>query len=129
MWLDNRKFHRAESQAVRTSAVKQPTSIPNSEEIDTGPRPPPQGTRDNLEPEDEHLVIENLSAVRIAARRIFRLLPDHVSFARIYSAGVMGLVGALEEFHASNPVRFADFAKPKIRDAILDSLPNLVWEG
>jgi DNA-directed RNA polymerase specialized sigma subunit len=52
-----------------------------------------------------------------------------VSFARIYSAGVMGLVGALEEFHASNPVRFADFAKPKIRDAILDSLPNLVWEA
>src|ERR1700733_10497213 len=127
MWLDNRKFHRAESQAVRTSAVKQPTSIPNSEEIDTGPRPPPQGTRDNLEPEDEHLVIENLPAVRIAARRIFRLLPDHVSFARIYSAGVMGLVGALEEFHASNPARFADFAKPKILDAILDSLPNLVW--
>jgi RNA polymerase sigma factor FliA len=57
------------------------------------------------------------------------LLPDHVSFARIYSAGVMGLVGALEEFHASNLVRFGEFAKPKIRDAILDSLPNLVWEA
>jgi RNA polymerase sigma factor for flagellar operon FliA len=41
----------------------------------------------------------------------------------------MGLVGALEEFHACNLVRFADFAKPKILDAILDSLPNLVWEA
>jgi RNA polymerase sigma factor for flagellar operon FliA len=39
----------------------------------------------------------------------------------------MGLVGALEEFHATNPVRFADFAKPKILEAILDSLPDLVW--
>jgi RNA polymerase sigma factor FliA len=57
------------------------------------------------------------------------LLPDHVSFAKIYSAGVVGLVGALDEFHASNLARFADFAKPKIRDAILDSLPNLVWEA
>ena len=129
MWIDNRKFHRAESQPVPTPALKQPTSIPNSERIDTGPRPPPQGTRDSLELADEHLVIENLPAVRVAARRIFRLLPDHVSFARIYSAGVMGLVGALEEFHASNLVRFADFAKPKILDAILDSLPNLVWEA
>jgi RNA polymerase sigma factor FliA len=129
MWLDNRKFHRAENQPVPTPALRQPTSIPNSEQTDTGPRPPPQEIRDSLEREDEHLVIENLPAVRVAARRIFRLLPDHVSFARIYSAGVMGLVGALEEFHASNPVCFADFAKPKIRDAILDSLPNLVWEA
>jgi RNA polymerase sigma factor FliA len=129
MWIDNTKFHRAVNQSVPTPALKQPTSIPNSEQIDTDPRPPPQGTRDSLEPEDEHLVIENLPAVRVAARRIFRLLPDHVSFARIYSAGVMGLVGALEEFHASNLVRFADFAKPKILDAILDSLPDLVWEA
>jgi RNA polymerase sigma factor FliA len=41
----------------------------------------------------------------------------------------MGLLGALEEFHASKLVRFADFAKLKIREAILDSLPNLVWEA
>jgi RNA polymerase sigma factor FliA len=114
---------------VPTPALKQPTSIPNSDQIDTGPRPPPPGSTHRLEPEDEHLVIENLPAVRVAARSIFRLLPDHVSFARIYSAGVMGLVGALEGFHASNLVRFADFAKPKILDAILDSLPNLVWEA
>jgi RNA polymerase sigma factor FliA len=129
MWIDDTKFHRAVNQPVPTPALKQPTSIPNSEWIDTGPRPPAQGTRDSLESEDEHLVIENSPAVRVAARLIFRLLPDHLSFARIYSAGVMGLVGALEEFPASSLVRFADFAKPKILDAILDSLPNLVWEA
>jgi RNA polymerase sigma factor FliA len=129
MWIDNTKFHRAEKEPVPAPALKPPTSAPNPDQIDTGPRPLPQETRGNLEPEDEHLVIENLPEVRVAARRIFRLLPDHVAFARIYSTGVMGLVGALEEFHASNPVRFADFAKLKIRDAILDSLPNLVWEA
>jgi RNA polymerase sigma factor FliA len=128
-WIDKTLFHRAVQQPVPTHAVKQPTIIPNSVQIDTGPRPPPPGSTHRLELADEHLVIENLPAVRVAARRIYRLLPDHVSFARIYSAGVMGLVGALEEFHASNLVRFADFAKPKIRDAILDSLANLVWEA
>jgi DNA-directed RNA polymerase sigma subunit (sigma70/sigma32) len=130
-WVDKQDaVSPGRATAGATPALKQPTSIPNSEQIDTSPRPPAgdQG-RDSLEPEDEHLVIENLPAVRVIARRIFRLLPDHVSFARIYSAGVMGLVGALEEFHATNPVRFADFAKPKIRDAILDSLPDLVWEA
>src|SRR6202041_56591 len=129
MGIDNTKFHSVVDQPVPTPALKQPTSIPNSEQIDTGLRPPPPGSTQRLEPEDEHLVIENLPAVRVAARRIYRLLPDHVSFARIYSAGVMGLVGALEEFPASSLVRFGEFAKPKIRDAILDSLPNLVWEA
>jgi RNA polymerase sigma factor for flagellar operon FliA len=129
MEIDNTKFRSVVNQPVPTPALKQATSIPDSEQIDTGPRPLPPGSTHRLEPEDEHLVIENLPAVRVAARRIFRLLPDHVSFARIYSAGVMGLVSALEEFHACNLARFADFAKPKILDAILDSLPNLVWEA
>jgi RNA polymerase sigma factor for flagellar operon FliA len=128
-WMDKTKFQRALKLPVPIAALKQPTITPNSEQIDKGPRPPPQGTRHSLDLEDERLVIENLPAVRVAARRIYRLLPDHVSFARIYSAGVMGLVGALDEFHASNLVRFSDFAKLKIRDAILDSLPNLVWEA
>jgi RNA polymerase sigma factor FliA len=129
MRIDNTKLHRAMSESVPAPALKQPAGIPNSEQIYTGQQPPPQGTRNSLGPADEHLVIENLPAVRVASRRIFRLLPDHVSFARIYAAGVMGLVGALEEFRASNLVRFADFAKPKILDAILDSLPNLLWKA
>jgi RNA polymerase sigma factor FliA len=128
-WKGNTLFDRAVNRPVTTPALRQPMGIPNSAQMDTGPRPPPQETKHRLAPEDEHLVIENLPAVRVAARRIYRLLPDHVSFAKIYSAGVVGLVGALDEFHASNLARFADFAKPKIRDAILDSLPNLVWEA
>jgi RNA polymerase sigma factor FliA len=128
-WKDKTLFDRAVNQPVPTPALVQPMGVPNPAPIDTGPRSPPHETKHRLEPEDEHLVIENLPAVRVAARRIYRLLPDHVSFARIYSAGVMGLIGALEEFHASNPVRFADFAKLKIRDAIIDSLPELVWEA
>jgi RNA polymerase sigma factor FliA len=128
-WKDKTLFNRALSQPVPTPALKEPTTVPDAVQIDNSPRPPPQEIKHRLEPADEHLVIENLPAVRIAVRRIYRLLPDHVSFARIYSAGVMGLVGALEEFHASNLTRFADFAKLKIRDAILDSLPELVWEA
>ena len=128
-WNDKTLFDRAVNQSVPTPGLEQSTGVPVPAPIDTGPRPPPQETKHRLEPEDEHLVIENLPAVRVAARRIYRLLPDHVSFARIYSAGVMGLVGALEEFHPSHFVRFADFAKLKIRDAILDRLPVLVWEA
>jgi RNA polymerase sigma factor for flagellar operon FliA len=129
MSIDNTKFHRAANQPVPTPALKQPTNIPNSQQTDTGPRPPPRGDRHSLTLADEHPVIENLPAVRVAARRIYRLLPGHVSFARIYSAGVIGLVGALDEIQSSNLVRFADFAKLKIWDAILDSLPDLVRQA
>jgi RNA polymerase sigma factor FliA len=128
-WKDKTLFDRAVTQPEPTPALKDPTTVPDTAQIDTGPWPPPQATKHRLEPEDEHLVIENLPSVRVAARRIYRLLPDHVSFAKIYAAGVMGLVGALDEFRASNLVPFADIAKLKIRDAILDNLPNLVWES
>jgi RNA polymerase sigma factor FliA len=128
-WKDKTPFDRAVSQPLPTAALKEPTTVSDTSQIDTDPRPPPQETKHHLGPEHEYLVIENLPAVRVATRRIYRLLPDHVSFARIYAAGVMGLIGALDEFHASNIARFADFAKLKIRDAILDSLPQLVWEA
>jgi RNA polymerase sigma factor FliA len=128
-WKDKTLFNPGVSLTVPTPALKEPSTVPDAAQIDNGPRPPPQETKHRLGPQDEHLVIENLPAVRVAARRIYRLLPDHVSFARIYSAGVMGLVGSLEEFHGSHFVSFADFAKPKIRDAILDRLPELVWEA
>ncbi len=128
-WKDKTLFDRAVNQPVPTPALNEPTTASDTAQMDTGPRPPPQAIKRRLEPEDEHLVIENLPAVRVAARRIYRLLPDHLSFARIYAAGVMGLVGALDEFPASNPVPFADIAKRKIRDSILDSLPQLVWQA
>jgi hypothetical protein len=128
-WKDKTLFDRAVNQPVPTPALEQPMGVPDPAPTETGPRPPPQETTRRLELEDERLVVENLPAVRVAARRIYRLLPDHVSFARIYYAGVKGLVDALEEFHASHFVRFADFAKLKIRDAILDRLPELVWEA
>jgi RNA polymerase sigma factor for flagellar operon FliA len=128
-WKDKTLFDRAVNQPEPTPALKDPTTVPDTAQIDKDTRPPPQEITHHLEPDDEDLVIENLPAVRVAARRIYRLLPDHVSFARIYAAGVMGLVGALDEFHASNLVPFADIAKLKIRDAILDSLPQLAWEA
>jgi RNA polymerase sigma factor FliA len=128
-WKNKAPFDRAVNQPVPTPAFMDPKTDPGTPQIGTDPRPLPQEVKHDLEPEDERLVVEALPAVRVAARRIHRLLPDHVSFARIYGAGVMGLVGALDEFHASNSARFADFAKLKIRDAILDSLPQLVWDA
>jgi DNA-directed RNA polymerase specialized sigma subunit len=72
-------------------------------------------------------VIENLPGVRVAARLIFRLLPDHVSFARIYSAGVMGLVSALEEFHASNLVGFTRLRlqRADLKERLAGAVKNL----
>jgi hypothetical protein len=86
-WKHKTLFNRAVDQPVGPPALKEPMGIPTSPQPDTGARPPPHGTARRLEPEDERLVLENLPEVRVAARCIYRLLPDHVSFARIYSAG------------------------------------------
>jgi RNA polymerase sigma factor FliA len=128
-WVDKTLFHRTVEAPVPAPNSKQPATISDSAQLDTSPRPPPPGTTPRLTREDAHLVIENLPAVRLAARRVYRLMPDHVSFAKLYSAGVTGLIGALDEFHSFSPAGFSDFAKLKIRDAILGSLPRLTREG
>jgi RNA polymerase sigma factor FliA len=128
-WKGKTPFGPAVNQAPPSPGLNAPTAVSDTAKTDIHPLPPSQETRRRLEPEDERLVVENLPAVRVAARRIYRLLPDHVSFAKIYSAGVVGLVDAVDEFHATDPVRFADFVRRKIRDAILDRLPQLVWDA
>lgn len=111
------------------AASRQPTSVRNTDQVDIGPQPPPQSTRRVLQSEQERLLMENLPELSAVAERIYRLLPDHISFARLHSAGMAGLFRALNEFNPSEHLRFADFAECGIRDAILHSLPHLVWNA
>jgi DNA-directed RNA polymerase specialized sigma subunit len=127
--IDRMKFRRVATEPESTSALIQPTCTHTFEQIDTGSQPPPQRATHHVRPEEQQLTIENLPAVRVAARRIYRLQPDHVSFAGIYAAGMAGLAAALEDFNLYDRLGFAVFAQGRIQDAIIDSLPRLVAEA
>jgi RNA polymerase sigma factor for flagellar operon FliA len=65
--------------------------------------------------------------VKYIARRIHERLPQHVPFEDLLQAGVLGLMDAMRKFDVSKNVRFASYAKFRIRGAILDSLREMDW--
>jgi RNA polymerase sigma factor for flagellar operon FliA len=80
-----------------------------------------------LEAIREQLISEHMPVVRSIARRLHEQLPAHVSRDDLYSAGVVGLLEAIDRFDPSKGVLFRTYAQYRIRGAILDSLRSLDW--
>src|SRR5579864_1639983 len=77
--------------------------------------------------ERERLILEHLPQVRLIARRIHERLPDNVSLDDLISAGVIGLIAAVDRYDPAQNVLLKTYAEHKIRGAILDSLRELDW--
>ncbi len=77
--------------------------------------------------ERERLILEHLPQVRLIARRIHERLPHSVSLDDLVSAGVIGLITAVDQYDPSHNVKLRTYAEHKIRGAILDSLRGLDW--
>jgi len=75
----------------------------------------------------DQLLLEQLPQVKYIARRIHERLPQHVPFDDLLHAGIVGLIDAMHKYDASKNVRFASYAKFRIRGAILDSLRDMDW--
>jgi RNA polymerase sigma factor for flagellar operon FliA len=77
--------------------------------------------------ERERLILEHLPQVRLIAWRILERLPDSVVLEDLISAGVIGLIAAVDNFDPGHNVKLRTYAKHKIRGAILDSLRAMDW--
>src|ERR1700760_4117879 len=75
----------------------------------------------------DELLLEQLPQVKYTARRIHERLPQHVPFDDLLHAGIVGLIDAMHKFDPAKNVRFASYAKFRIRGAILDSLRDMDW--
>jgi RNA polymerase sigma factor for flagellar operon FliA len=73
------------------------------------------------------LVMQELSQVYYIASRIRERLPQHVELDDLVNAGVIGLLEASRNFDSSKNSQFKQFAKFRIRGAILDSLRESDW--
>jgi len=77
--------------------------------------------------DSEQVLLQQLPQVKYIARRIHERLPQHVPFDDLLHAGIVGLIDAMHKFDAGKNVRFASYAKFRIRGAILDSLRDMDW--
>ena len=73
----------------------------------------------------EQLILENLVQVRVIARRIHDRLPASVCLEDLISAGIVGLIAAVDRYDPNQEVKLRTYAEYKIRGAILDSLRGL----
>ncbi|MFQ5591472.1 MAG: FliA/WhiG family RNA polymerase sigma factor [Phycisphaerae bacterium] len=73
------------------------------------------------------LMEDYLPIVRYNAERIGAKLPDEVDQDDLVSAGVFGLIDALEAFDLNRGVKFETYCAQRIRGAILDELRSMDW--
>jgi RNA polymerase sigma factor for flagellar operon FliA len=82
---------------------------------------------DMTEGDRERLILEHLPQVRLIARKIHERVPSSVAFDDLLSAGVIGLIQAIDNFDPRQGVKLRTYAEFRIRGAILDSLREGDW--
>jgi RNA polymerase sigma factor for flagellar operon FliA len=73
------------------------------------------------------LVERYLPLVKYNAERIWQRLPEGVDLDDLISAGVFGLMDAIDAFDLSRGVKFETYCVPRIRGAMLDELRTMDW--
>ena len=73
------------------------------------------------------LVERYLPLVKYNAERIWQRLPDGVDLDDLISAGVFGLMDAIDAFDLERGVKFETYCVPRIRGAMLDELRTMDW--
>ncbi|MBI2060192.1 MAG: RNA polymerase sigma factor FliA [Nitrospirae bacterium] len=77
--------------------------------------------------EKKKIVDEHLPLVRHEVARFKARLPQHVSADDLTSAGVLGLIDAVDKFDQTKGVPFRNYAALRVRGAILDELRSQDW--
>lgn len=75
-----------------------------------------------------NLLMENYRPiVRYCAERLHAKLPDKVQLEDLISAGIFGLMDAIDKYDSSVGVKFETYCSPRIRGSILDELRYMDW--
>jgi RNA polymerase sigma factor for flagellar operon FliA len=73
------------------------------------------------------LVERYLPIVRFVAEKIFDKLPGSVDFEDLTSAGVFGLIHAIDGYDKERGTKFETYCATRVRGAILDELRSCDW--
>ena len=75
-----------------------------------------------------NLLMENYrNIVRYSAERLHAKLPDKVELDDLISAGIFGLMDAIDAFDPDRGVKFETYCSPRIKGSILDELRSMDW--
>jgi len=75
----------------------------------------------------EELILKYAPLVKYIADRMTMRLPPNISNEELISAGIVGLLDALDKFDSEMGTKFQTYAEHRIRGAILDELRKMDW--
>src|ERR671910_151058 len=77
--------------------------------------------------ERDQLIIRYAPWVKFIALRMAAKLPSHIQAEDLISAGIIGLIDALDKFNPAREVQFKTYAQIRIQGAMKDELRSLDW--
>ena len=84
-------------------------------------------TQDDAAATRDALILQHLPQVRLIARQLHDRVPEHVSLDDLISAGIIGLISAVDHYDPTQNTQLRTYAEYKIRGAILDTLRGMDW--
>ena len=88
----------------------------------------PSSRQDKLSTgERDQLIIRYAPWVKFIALRMAAKLPSHIQAEDLISAGIIGLIDALDKFNPAREVQFKTYAQIRIQGAMKDELRALDW--
>ncbi len=75
----------------------------------------------------DQLIMDYAPLIRFVAQRIAGRLPSNIDIDDLISAGVIGLMDAIEKYDPSRDNKFKTYAEFRIRGAMLDELRSQDW--
>ena len=75
----------------------------------------------------EELLMRYIHLAKQVAGRMIISMPQQVNIDDLISAGLMGLVKAIDKFDPAVGVKFETYAVPRIKGAIFDGLREMDW--
>lgn len=96
------------------------------------PRHPQSGQPERVPPPNDRarrdeLILKYSPLIKYIAHRLAMRLPPHISCEALISAGVIGLMDALNKYDPDKNVQFKTYAEFRIRGAMLDELRAMDW--
>ncbi len=73
------------------------------------------------------LMLMYMPIVKFNADRISAKLPDEVDSDDLMSAGLFGLMDAIDAFEPERKIKFETYCAPRVRGAMLDELRSMDW--
>jgi RNA polymerase sigma factor FliA len=91
------------------------------------PESVPAATAPNDRAQRDELILKYAPLIKYIAHRLAMRLPPHISCESLISAGVIGLMDALNKYDPEKNVQFKTYAEFRIRGAMLDELRAMDW--